>query len=319
MMNKKIYNYLILIILIFICIEMLSNASIVITAVQNAYNIWVYNVFPSLFPFFVISSIFIGLNLPRVIGEITKPIMNKLFRIKSDTAFIFIMSLLSGSPSNAKYTRELYLNGSITLSDANKILIFTHFSSPLFILGTITSFLDNKRIGIYILIIHYITNVIMGIFIRNLNPSKDNENKISLKKVIYEASNTTDNISSIVTKSIFNSVNTIIMILGVISISTVLITIINSNFNFSNTFKCIISGLIEMTNGLKMLGGLDISLKLKTTISMFFISFGGLSVHLQVISIINDTKIEYKSFFVARLIHAFVASFISYILFDIFI
>lgn len=318
-MNKKIYNYFVIIILLFICFEMLTNANLIIIAVQNAYNIWAYSVFPSLFPFFVISSILIGLNFPRVIGEVTKPIMNKLFKIKSDTAFIFIMSLLSGSPSNAKYTKELYLNGSITLEDANKILIFTHFSSPLFILGTITSFLDNKEVGFFILVIHYLTNVIMGIVIRNYNPSCDQNKGISLKKVIYEASNTTDNISSIVTKSIFNSINTIIMILGVISISTVMITIINSNFNLSKLTECIISGLIEMTNGLRTLMSLDISLKLKTAISMFFISFGGLSVHLQVISIINDTKIKYKSFFIARIIHASIATLLSYILFDIFI
>lgn len=318
-MSKKIYNYLVLVILLILCIEMLQNSLLVISAVQNAYNIWANNVFPSLFPFFVISSILIGINFPRVLGEITKPLMNKLFKIKSDTAFIFIMGLLSGSPSNAKYAREMYLNGSITLNDANKILIFTHFSSPIFILGTMTTFLNNKSIGIYILVIHYITNVIMGLFIRNINPNKDEISKISLKKVLYEASNSTDNISSIVTKSIVSSINTIIMILGVISISTVLIAIINNSINLSKLSECIISGLIEMTNGLRILGTLDISLKLKTTIGIFFISFGGLSVHLQVISIINDTKIKYKYYFLARIIHAFVASALAYLLFDIFI
>ncbi len=318
-MNKKIYNYFIIIILLLICFEMLTNANVIIVAVQNAYNIWAYSVFPSLFPFFVISSILIGLNFPRVIGEIAKPLMNKLFRLKSDTVFIFLMSLLSGSPSNAKYTRELYLNGSISLDDANKILMFTHFSSPLFILGTITSFLDDKRVGVFILIIHYLSNVLIGLAIRNTNSVSTEERKTSLKKVLYEVSNTTDDISSIVTKSIFNSINTIIMILGVISISTVIITIINNNFTFNKLTECIISGLIEMTNGLRVLGTLDISLKLKTTIAIFFISFGGLSVHLQVISIINDTKIKYKSFFLARIIHACVSTILCYLLFDYFI
>lgn len=318
-MNKKIYNYFIIIILLLICFEMLTNANVIIVAVQNAYNIWAYSVFPSLFPFFVISSILIGLNFPRVIGEIAKPLMNKLFRLKSDTVFIFLMSLLSGSPSNAKYTRELYLNGSISLDDANKILMFTHFSSPLFILGTITSFLDDKRVGVFILIIHYLSNVLIGLAIRNTNSVSTEERKTSLKKVLYEVSNTTDDISSIVTKSIFNSINTIIMILGVISISTVIITIINNNFTFNKLTECIISGLIEMTNGLRVLGTLDISLKIKTTIAIFFISFGGLSVHLQVISIINDTKIKYKSFFLARIIHACVSTILSYLLFDYFI
>ena len=64
-MDKKIQNYFIISILLLICFEMLTNANIVIIAVQNAYNIWAYSVFPSLFPFFVISSILIGLNFHK--------------------------------------------------------------------------------------------------------------------------------------------------------------------------------------------------------------------------------------------------------------
>lgn len=43
-------------------------------------------------------------------------------------------------PSNAKYTKELYLEGSINEHEASKILMFTHFSNPLFLLGTLFIF-----------------------------------------------------------------------------------------------------------------------------------------------------------------------------------
>ena len=51
---------------------------------------------------------------------------------------ILILSIISGFPSNARNTRTLYDKGLITLDEANHILIFSHFSNPLFILTTIS-------------------------------------------------------------------------------------------------------------------------------------------------------------------------------------
>ena len=39
--------------------------------------------------------------------------MNKFFKINSKCAFILVMSMISGFPSNSKYTRDLYLKGEI--------------------------------------------------------------------------------------------------------------------------------------------------------------------------------------------------------------
>ena len=46
------------------------------------------------------------------------------------------------------------------------------------------------------------------------------------------------------------------------------------------------------------------------------ISFGGLSVHMQIFSILSDTKIKYLPFLTARVMHAFISSFLVFILFD---
>ena len=45
--------------------------------------------------------------------------------------------------------------------------------------------------------------------------------------------------------------------------------------------KALLFGLIEMTNGLKRISALDISLELKASLSAFVLNFGGLCVHLQ--------------------------------------
>ena len=48
-----------------------------------------------------------------------------------------------------------------------------------------------------------------------------------------------------------------------------------------------------MTQGLKYISVLNIPLKFKATLSTMILSFGGLSVHMQIIGILSDTDIEY--------------------------
>ena len=68
-----------------------------------------------------------------------------------------------------------------------------------------------------------------------------------------------------------------------------------------------------MTQGLKYLSILKIPLYKQALISVFFISFGGLSVHMQVLSIISDTKIKYFPYFISRILHASISTIIFFI------
>ena len=71
-----------------------------------------------------------------------------------------------------------------------------------------------------------------------------------------------------------------------------------------------------MTQGLKYVSIQEIPLKLKCIISTMIISFGGLSVHMQIISILSDTKIKYLPFLTARIIHSLISSLLVFFLFD---
>lgn len=232
------------------------------------------------------------------------------------------MSIISGIPANAKYVKELYLNGLIDDKEGSKILMFTHFSNPLFILGTIAVlFLNNKEIGLLILICHYITNFIIGIMFRNYCPTEEKINKINFKKAILNMHekriNSNKNFGVVLTNSLINSINTLLLILGVVTFFLVITTIIDNNFNLNNYYQSILNGFFEMTQGLKYVSILDIPLKMKAIICTMIISFGGLSSHMQVMSILSETKIKYLPFLTARIIHALISSILVYLFFDL--
>lgn len=60
--------------------------------------------------------------------------------------------------------------------------------------------------------------------------------------------------------------------------------------------KTILSGIFEMTQGVKSVSQLAIPTLYKACMMTAILSFGGLSVHMQVISIISETKIKYRYF-----------------------
>ncbi len=323
-MKKKITSIIIMFLLIFIIIEVLNESSLILKSVTFSFSIWINNVFPSLFPFFMLSEILQYFGFVELVSELFKNIMGKLFKMRGECAFILIMSMLTGFPGSAKYTRNLYDKGFITKEEATKILTFTHFSNPLFILGTVSIlFLNNKEVGFLILFCHYLGNLIIGILFRNSFVTNETKSKASLKNAIdnMHIKRISNKISfgEMISNSITSSIDTLLMILGTLTFFLVITTIIDNNLNINSYYQSILNGFFEMTQGLKYVSIEPIPLKLKATISVMIISFGGLSVHMQIYGILSKTKISYLPFFTSRVMHAFISSFILYLIFDYFV
>ena len=183
-------------------------------------------------------------------------------------------------------------------------------------------FLNNKKVGLLILLCHYIGNIIIGICLRNYYPSKKENEKFNLLKAIdvmhqKRISNQTS-FGKIFTNSLINSINTLLLILGVMSICLVFTTIIDNNINLNSIVQSTLNGTIEMTQGLKYISLENLPLKIKCTLSVMFLSFGGFSIHLQIISILSDTDIKYLPFLIARIMHALISGILLFILFDFY-
>ena len=316
-MKKNLNSFIILFFVIILTIEIIVNSTSVIQSVKFSFNIWKDSVFPTLFPFFVISNLLINYGFVELIGEIFKPLMGKLFKISGESSFVYILSMLSGFPSNAKYTLELYNSGIINEKEATKLLMFTHNPNPLFVIGTIsTIFLGNKKYALIILLSIYLSNILIGVLVRNYYPV-ENDSKIDLKnalskiKLRYEKNK---NFGQILTKTLVDSINMLILILGTISLFLIINKIITNMFNFNDYFRAISSSILEMTGGLKYSSMLNIDIKYKILFTVITLAFGGLSIQTQVYSIICDTKIKFIPYFISRFLHILLSAFLSLIL-----
>ena len=84
--------------------------------------------------------------------------------------------------------------------------------------------------------------------------------------------------------------------------------------NNNNFFTILISGIIEMTIGLKYTSTSTLPYINKVYLSMFFISFGGLSIHAQIFNILNKKRIKYLPFLLSRIIHGIISIIILFII-----
>lgn len=309
---EKACSVLIMFILVFFCFVILSNSNEVLNSVRFSIDIFKNNVFPSLFPFFILSSLLIKFGLPEFMSSIFKKMMYFLFKVNGECAFIFFMSMLSGNPGCARYIKEMYLNGSINRYEAIKILCVSSFASPLFVLGNAGILLHDTTLPFLILFCHYFSNIFVGILIRNYHPSRYDEQKTSLSIAISNMHkkriSNKESFGTILTNSLTDSINTLLLILGVITTCLVFTMIISHIFSLPSLFQSIINGVIEMTQGLKYISMENISLKFKSILFTMIISFGGFSVHLQIMSILSDTDLNYLPFLFSRVCASIFAS-----------
>ncbi len=323
-MKRKKVSLVIVLFLLVLMYEMLNHPSNVINSVRLGILLWSENVFSSLFPFIFISEILISYGFVQFLGEIFSPFMNKFFGISGNASFALIMSMFSGTPGGAKYTTKLLEKNLITKKEAEKIIMWTHFTNPIFILGTIAiSFLNCEKLGFLILLIHFSCNFILGFLLRNYEKSPYKKEKISLKRAFLKMSLYRESdertLGEIINNSIMNSLEVLFLILGVIIFFLIVVNIVDQNITLSIHNKTWLTGILEVTQGLRHLSLTNLPLKVKTTLATFFISFGGFSIHLQVISIISKYKIRYFPYFVARFIHAGMASILIFFLFDFYV
>ena len=169
-MKSKLTKLLIILFFILIFIK----KDIMYETIYNVTLIWFKNIVPNLFPMFIITSLIVSSNLITNISNIFGKLFNKVFKCSKYGFFVFFLSLFTGSPSNAKYIKDLIDNNLIDKSLSDKLLMFTLNYNPLLIYTLLNSYLD-KKTSILVIAIIITSNIIVGLINRNY-PYKDLDN-----------------------------------------------------------------------------------------------------------------------------------------------
>lgn len=305
---KKYSNLIIVMITFIILILILFNKEIVSNTIITSFYIWFNTLVPSMLPMFILSDILINYNFISFIPNKITNIISKIFNISKGAVLVLFISLIAGFPSNGVAIKSSYDLKLISKEEASHLLLFVHFANPLFILQTIGIFyLNNNSFGIIILISHVLSAFLIGVILRNKNhPTKNN---------YISKNNKSQSFTTIFSSSIKKSINTLLMVSGTVTSFLIISTLICHIFDLNVYLETFVKGTLEMTMGLSSLSNLLICDIYKVVLSTAIISFGGLSIHLQVASVIDD--IPYTNYLKGRLLHLVISSLTSFLIFKL--
>ncbi len=303
-MKRKYQELLAVLIILFIYLGIFINPKLIIESGITSINIFKTRLFPSIFPFFVLASLLLNLGLADKISRKINFVIKRIFHIEGISSFIVVISIISGFPSGSKYISDCYKKGLISKKTANYLLTFTHFGNPLFILGTCGIVLNNITIAYKILIINIVANIILGIILRPKEVISSNYTLKNEKLSFMEA----------LPNAINDAIKLLLFMLGSITFFMFFSKLITSTLHLNNFYSVITTGILDLTSGISMVNTLNISNYLQGLIVLSFITFGSLSVHLQVINNIKEQDLSYKYFFIGRIIETSLAL-VIYLLF----
>lgn len=171
--------------------------------------------------------------------------------------------------------------------------------------------------------------IILGIFDRV--KTKNYTKLLNPPKVHFETSNCTfSNLGEVLGTSIYNAITTVMIIGGFVVLFSVVIsileqshiiqvlcTIINpilKSFNINTSLsEAFITGIIELTNGVKLASIIhDKIISNQIILCAFLLGFGGFSILLQVFSITSKSDLSIKPYLIGKFLQGIFAAIYTY-------
>ena len=288
---KNSRNFWILLIFLSTVVLLVWQSEQVRSSVLESVDLFMTNLFPVLFPFFVLTDCAISLKIPILLGELLKPITEKWLHLERPAAFIIVMSILSGFLAGAKYTEDMFQKGYISEETANHLLLFTHYGNPAFVLSFVgIGILNDVRLGIILYLMQLGGSFLLARLTRPKTlPSHHSNHPLE--------SETQNRLGS----AISNAFTTLLMMLGSLSLFLIAENIIITMASPSHYGQIGIKMILEVTSGLVSLTYVAIPTELKFLLASICISLGGANIHLQVASYLEKSKLKYKYFLKGRL------------------
>ncbi len=288
---QKTKSKTLLTLLLLMCITLfIINPKSCMNATSNGLKIWLVNVVPALFPFFILTRILTALNQSSI------PLLDK-FTTKCfntpNAGLVYFLSILSGYPVGAKMTSNYYQSGAIDKECATKMFSFCSTSGPMFIIGTVgLGVFGSAKAGYILLVGHIVGSFLNGLLYRGkaaASPQfKPQINKVGLNDIMY------DSIISILLVGgyiIFASVVIkLLELTGLLALLTKLICTILP-FEYSAVYATL-CGIIEITNGLIGLGNVAATVTIKLILASVLIAFSGVCIMLQSLGFLNQIGIK---------------------------
>lgn len=314
--EKKIRDTLVGVALLTATVSLVAAPGQAIAGAKDGLTLCFNVIVPSLFPFFVLSSLVVDLGLAAYLGRALEGLMRPLFRVSGSCAAAVALGFIGGYPVGARTALQLYQQGLCSKTEAERLLAFCNNSGPAFILGVVgAGVFGDSRVGLLLYLTHALASFLVGLLFRFYGGSERKHSPAPKPKPI-QAVTVPAAFTGAVTRSLQNTLNicafvvffsVVLRLLSAYGIFTALANLLALAGFQPEWARRLVAGLLELSSGVSSLQG-SAQLAGRVSMAAFMLGWAGLSVHCQVLSFLVDSGLSAKTYLVGKLCHGLIAA-----------
>ncbi len=243
-------------------------------AVRGGMALCFQTVVPSLFPFFVVVSLLLQLGLGRWLGRLCAPLMGPLFHLSGAAVTPLIAGLIGGYPSGARTAAELYREGTLSREEAERCLAFVNNCGPAFALSFLgTAVFRSEGAGLALYLIHVLSALVTGLLLCRRGRSARRSLPLPPRRPLPRRT-----FSEMFTSAVTSSFAATLNICAFVALFRAAVGVLPAHFPPA------VLGFFELVTGAASLQP-D---RAGFVTAAALLSWGGLSVHCQTLSVIGE-------------------------------
>ena len=276
-------------------------------ACRDALSLCAQTVVPSLFPFFVLSSLLVSGGSADAVSALLGGVMRPLFGLGGAGASALALGLLGGYPVGARTAAELYGAGALEKREAECLLGFCNNAGPGFILGICGgAVLHSPRAGLYLYLVHVASALLTGIPLCRDLPRRG--------AVYHKPANAANAapFASLFSAAVRGALTGILNVCAFVALFLVLLRLLAAALPAAvsvSPLYPLLLGFVELTNGVTALsptrGGF--------VLCAVLLAWGGLSVHAQTLSVLDGTALSTRFYWRGKMLQAALSAPLAYL------
>lgn len=290
---------------VFLFFSMLLYPRAVFEGAQSGLLLWFQIVFPTLFPFMLVSGMMLSGGGLTTISRVFGRLFSSVFATSSNGAFAVISGFLCGYPMGAKIAADLVKAEKISRDEGAYLLSFCNNTSPAFIMNYIVwKALDRGELLAPTLTILFLVPVSLSFIFRRFYL----RGLRRFPEISEKGKKGTGHFSfSVLDSCLSESLEGIVKVGLYIIFFSVLLSLLKE-VSSGNPLISFSLPALEITNGILMIAGSVSDLRVSYPLILGLSSFGGVCALAQTQCMLKGTKLSIGPYIIQKLTAAAAAS-----------
>ena len=303
-MKKVIYSVVLTILVLYI----LLFPGPAVKAASFGLTLWYTRLLPTLLPFSILSYIFVASGLLNSAAALLHGGLKYLLPISPAGIYPLAAGFLFGFPLGSRITAQMVEQDALDYREGNRIFIAANNISPVFISGfTLQTSLGRPDLFAPTLAILYLPPILYFILQTRLSKKRQAPPVPTSKKAApgFQMN------FKIIDAGIMSGFETLTKLGGYIMLFAIFSKMVGGLSFLGELPRCLLSGLIEITNGTASLAASSLSFGGKYVLILACTAFGGLSGVAQTASMTREAGFSMGSYVKTKLLFGLVSALLA--------